>query len=160
MSAQPVSIWGVFPDQSAAGNALGRLERLGFSQNQIAIEKRFGDALGIDWTHVFYVRLPEGIVTGFLGGGLVAVVASCLIAKGIPQLVPTAILMIAGMFVGTAIGGLAGFAYASFERLFKTPESDPEDGISIGVRCFDQESEFLAKEAFEQTGAATIDSTF
>ena len=155
--SQRVSIWGVFPDQIAAGTALTLLESDGFGQSQIAIEKRFRDALaGFDWSQAIYVRLPEGIVAGFAGGGLLAALIACIVARGLPPILPAAFLICLGSVVGTVLGAFTGMIVARYETRKK--DQLPEDKISIGVLCFDSEAEDRAKVAFQRAGAATIDT--
>ena len=160
MSSQPVFIWGVFPDQAKAGAALNKLEEHGFLQSQIAIQKRFKAALmGFDWSHALYTRLPEGVVIGFVGGCFLAVLAAFILAKGVPPLLPLAFLVAFLSIAGTMIGGFLGFSYACIEPLFQKGNGISEDAISIGVRCSDLQSEVHAKQAFENSGAASIDAT-
>lgn len=156
--SKPVSIWGVFPDQLAAGEALHLLECGGFGESQIAIDKRFREAVaGIQWAQAMYVRLPEGIIAGFAGGGLLCAVISLLISRGIPPLLPTAFFICLGMLIGTVLGAFTGMLIARFESM-STKSDTHADGISIGVFCFDQGSEQRAKKALQRAGAAAIDT--
>ncbi|HEY3742730.1 MAG TPA: hypothetical protein VGL53_22950 [Bryobacteraceae bacterium] len=132
------------------------LESTGFRQSQIAIEKRFRAALaGFDWSQAIYVRLPEGIVAGFAGGGLLTALACLIIARGIPPIFPMAALTSVGCVVGTILGAFAGMMLARFETM--PGHADNSDHISIGVLCFDSQSEDRAKTALQEAGADTID---
>lgn len=155
--SQHVSIWGVFPDQAAAGQALTLLESTGFRQSQIAIEKRFRAALaGFEWSQAIYVRLPEGIVAGFAGGGVLTALVCLIVARGIPPIFPMAALTCVGCVVGTILGAFTGMMVARYETL--PGKADESDKISIGVLCFDPQSESRAKTALKEAGADIIDT--
>ena len=153
--SQHVSIWGVFPDQAAAGQALTLLESTGFGQSQIAIEKRFRAALaGFEWSQAIYVRLPEGIVGGFIGGGLLTALTCFVVARGLPPVLPMLALACLGCVAGSILGAFIGMLVARYEAT----QGAPEDGnkVSIGVLCFDPQSQDRARVAFREAGAATI----
>ena len=153
--AQHVSVWGLFPDQVTAGEALTLLESTGFRQGQIAIEKRFRKALaGFEWSQAIYVRLPEGIVAGFVCGGLLSLLACFVIGRGVPPLFPTAVLSCVGCVAGTILGAFTGMIWARYET--RIGSQDDGDGISIGVLCFDASAEDRAKTALRKAGAKTI----
>lgn len=156
MPYQNVSIWGVFADQAKAGQALVLLESDGFRHGQIAIEKKFKDALaGFTRSQAVYVRIPEGIVAGFAGGGLLAAILCLIAARGVPPLFLMAGLICVGSVLGTILGAFGGMLVARFET--RRPEPENEDRISIGVLCFDERSEDRAKVALQRAGAAIID---
>jgi hypothetical protein len=153
---QKVSIWGIFPDHSRAVQALTLLESGGFGLSEIAIEKQFKRALaGFDWSEAIYVRLPEGIVAGFAGGGLLAALIGCIVARGIPPMFPLIALTCLGCVAGAIVGAFAGMIVARLESSQDLPADDP---ISIGVLCLDLASEDRAKGVFRVAGAAAIDT--
>ena len=150
-------IWGVFDNQVAAGEALSLLESGGFGQSQIAIEKRFREALsGFVWSQILYVRLPEGIVLGFAGGGLLCALICVLASRGMPPVFPAAAFICVGSVVGTILGACAGMVVAKLESN-RLERENQQDRISIGVLCTDPVAEAKAKFALQKAGAATID---
>lgn len=156
---QPVSIWGVFPNSEGATKALSLLERSGFRQPQIAIEKTFRRALsGFDWEHALYVRLPEGIVTGFAAGTVVGGIVGLIATKGSPLLLPMALFLLLGMILGTVLGALAGLIYARIEPWLGSGTSNVEAAgeFAVGVQCDNLESEVQARTALEEAGARLV----
>ena len=152
-----VSIWGVFEDQVSAGEALSLLEFGGFHQSQIAIQKRFKGALGsFDWGQAIYVRLPEGIVLGFAGGGLLCAAIAVAVSRGMPHVIPAALFICVGSVIGTVLGAFTGMIIAKFETSHDRPSE--AGNISIGVLCVDSEAEDRAKVALHKAGASTVET--
>lgn len=155
---QPVSIWGVFPSSEGATKALSLLERYGFRQPQIAIEKTFRRALsGFDWEHALYVRLPEGIVTGFAAGTVIGGILGLIATKGSPMVLPMALFLLLGMILGTVLGALTGLIYARVEPWLGWETSKEGAGeFAVGVQCDNLESEVQARTALEEAGARLV----
>jgi hypothetical protein len=155
---QPVSIWGVFPSSEGATKALNLLERYGFRQPQIAIEKTFRRALSsFDWEHALYVRLPEGIVTGFAAGTVIGGILGLIATKGSPLLLPMALFLLLGMILGTVLGALTGLIYARVEPWLNSNTSKEGAGeFAVGVQCDNLESEVQARTALEEAGARLV----
>lgn len=157
MHTHPVSIWGAFADVAMAGRAVTRLEQMGFSRSQIAVNKHFERALTqFDWARTFYVRLPEGIVTGFTGGAIAAILLSFVAERGIPSPLTFAAMVFFGTIGGAILGGLGGVAYALMEPMLGPGRE--EESVEIGVQCFDFEAEVQAKELLTEMGAVPMDS--
>lgn len=155
---QPISIWGVFQSSESATRALNLLERSGFREPQIAVEKTFRHALArFDWEHALYVRLPEGIVTGFAAGSVIGALTGLLVTNGSPQLLPMALFLLLGMILGTVLGALAGLVYARLEP-WLDPSSETNAGgeFAVGVQCDNLESEVQARSALEEAGARLV----
>ena len=160
MYSHPTLIWANFTDIPSATKALARLQQLGFGSGQIAVQKRFQDALsGVDWSHTFYVRLPEGIVGGFAAGAVAAILLSFYMSRGFPQLLSFAAFTVGGMLLGAMLGALCGFAYALAEPMFRpSEESANENSISIGVQCLTVEAESQVREEMQQLGAWSLEN--
>ena len=155
---QPVSIWGIFPSCEGASKALNLLERSGFRQKQIAVEKAFrSSGASFSWEHALYVRLPEGIVTGFAAGSVIGGLAGLIASKGEPSLLPMALFLLFGMIMGTIIGALLGLIYARVEPwLSRSSAAVETDEFAVGVECESLESEVQARTALEQAGARLV----
>lgn len=155
---QPVSIWGVFPSSESATKALTLLERYGFRQPQIAIEKTFQNALSrFDWEHALYVRLPEGIVTGFAAGTVIGGAAGLIATKGQALMLPMALFLLLGMVMGTVLGALVGLLYARVEPWLGSSDKDEAAGeFAVGVQCDNLQSEVQARNALEEAGARLV----
>ena len=157
MNAQTVALWGVFPNPTAASRVLHRLKAMGFGQSQIAIQKHFQESwLATARSHAIYQRVPEGIVTGFVGGAILGGVGALLLSKGTLELLPIILISAVCSVIGTILGAAAGLIYAGVEPLVRNELSDDEAGIAIGVQCVDVIDEVRAKEIFEEAGGARI----
>jgi hypothetical protein len=157
MNAQPVALWGVFTSPTAASRVLHRLKVVGFGQRQIAIQKDFRQSwLASARSHAIYQRVPEGIVSGFLGGGLLGALGALVVSKGSLDLFPLVLLSAVCSVVGSVVGAITGLIYASLEPLVKDVLELEGADISIGVRCAGWEDEVRAKEIFQQAGGANI----
>ena len=154
--SQHISIWGVFPDRTAANQAVNLLECRGIRKSQIEMEQRLSDATpGFDWSRAIYVRVPEGIIGGFAGGGLLGALLAFGLARGVPGFLGLAFFTLSGMLVGAVMGSIIGLLSARLDPLFETSES-PTDEIAIGVQCSSPESEKRSKIVFQQSGATSI----
>ena len=97
-------------------------------------------------------------MAGFAGGGVLTALACLVVARGIPPIFPMAALTCVGCVVGTILGAFIGMMLARYETL--PGRRDESDKISIGVLCFDVQSESRAKTALQEAGADTIDTQF
>ncbi len=97
--------------------------RAGLSSRQNAAQLRF------NWSRALYTRLPEGLVTGFMGGTVGSLLTAILISKGHPEPLTVAAIAVGGMTGGSILGILGGLLYAAVESVFRTVESSVEEEI-------------------------------
>ena len=70
-----------------------------------------------DWSRALYIRLPEGLVTGFMSGTVGSLSIAILFGKGHPEPLTLAAIVAGGMLGGSILGCLGGLLYAAVESL-------------------------------------------
>lgn len=161
-----ISVFGIYPDQLTAEDAVTSLKSAGFRSTDISI--LFPDSQGTkDFAHERHSKAPEGAVTG---GGSGAVIGGALgwlagigalAIPGIGPFIAAGPLMglLGGIGVGTAIGGLTGalIGLGIPEYEAKRYEGRIRHGsILLSVHCDDSDWARRAKKLLGETGAEDV----
>jgi hypothetical protein len=160
------AVYGIFPTQSAAENAISQLEREGFKSSEVSV--LFSSPEGTqDFAHENSTKAPEGAAAGGVSGATIGGVLGWLVGIGslaIPGVGPfVAAGPIMGMLAGAGVGGalgtltgaLVGMGIPEYEA--KRYESRINDGgVLLSVMVTDKEWEEKARNILESTGAEDV----
>ena len=164
-----IAVFGLYPDQITAENAVDNLKDTGFRSTDISV--LFPDNQGArDFAHEKHTKAPEGAVTGGSSGAVIGGALGWLAGIGalaIPGIGPFVAAgplmgMLGGIGVGTAIGGLAGalIGLGMPEYEAKRYEGRIRRGcILLSVHCDDSEWARRAKNILHETGGEDVAST-
>ncbi len=140
-----------FANETIANQALGKLRRFGIELNEIALEKGHR-ALCSEWVEAIYARVPEGIVSGFIGAPLPSLAIAFVLEKGVPTPLAAATIAFAGTIFGVCLGVVWGVLYAGWETASRA-RNEAEEPVCISVRCVDPASSGQARKLLEESGS-------
>jgi len=169
MAVKNIAVFGIYPDQLTAEDAVDSLKDAGFRNTDISV--LFPDNQGSkDFAHEKHTKAPEGAVTGGSSGAVIGGALGWLAGIGalaIPGVGPFIAAgpimgMLGGIGVGSAIGGLTGalIGLGIPEYEAKRYEGRIRRGsILLSVHCDDTDWARRAKNILTQTGAEDVAST-
>src|SRR5918999_3323960 len=168
MALKNIAVFGIYPDQLTAEDAVDSLKDAGFRNTDISV--LFPDNVGTkDFAHEKGTKAPEGASagagTGAAVGGVLGWLAGIgvIAIPGVGPLVAAGPIMaaLAGAGVGGAVGGLTGalvgmgipeYEAKRYEGMIK------EGGYLLSVHADNSEWTGKAKRILEETGAADVSS--
>jgi hypothetical protein len=169
MIGKSIAVFGIFPDQLTAEDAVETLKEAGFRNTDISA--LFPDNQGTkDFAHEMHSKAPEGAVTGGTSGAVIGGALGWLVGIGAfaipgagPFIAAGPIMgMLGGIGVGGAVGGLAGALIGAGIPEYEAKRYEgriQRGGILLSVHCEDQDWERRAKGVLAQTGGEDIGST-
>jgi hypothetical protein len=169
MAAKNIAVFGIYPDQLTAEDAVDSLKDSAFRSTDISI--LFPDNQGTkDFAHEKHTKAPEVAVaagsTGAVIGGALGWLAGigALAIPGVgPFIVAGPIMgMLGGIGVGGTIGGVAGALIGLGIPEYEAKRYEGRirrGGILLSVHCDDSDWAKRAKNILQQTGAEDVAST-
>jgi hypothetical protein len=169
MAVKNIAVFGIYPDQLTAEDAVDTLKDAGFRNTDISV--LFPDNQGTkDFAHEKHTKAPEAAVTGgssgaVIGGALgwLAGIGALAIPGAGPFIAAGPLMgMLGGIGVGSAIGGLTGalIGLGIPEYEAKRYEGRVKRGsILLSVHCDDGDWARRAKNILSQTGGEDVAST-
>jgi hypothetical protein len=169
MAGKNIAVFGIYPDQLTAEDAVDTLKDTGFRSTDISV--LFPDNQGSkDFAHERHTKAPEGAITGggsgmVLGGALgwLAGIGALAIPGVGPFIAAGPVMaMLGGIGVGGAIGGIAGALIGLGIPEYEAKRYEGRikgGGILLSVHCDDPDWARRAKNILNQTGAEDIAST-
>ena len=168
-SRKNIAVFGIYPDQLTAEDAVDSLKESGFRSTDISV--LFPDNQGTrDFAHEKHTKAPEGAVTGGSSGAVIGGALGWLAGIGalaIPGVGPFIAAgplmgMLGGIGVGTAIGGitgaLIGLGIPEYEA--RRYEGRIRRGsILLSVHCDNSDWARRAKAILTQTGGEDVAGT-
>jgi hypothetical protein len=169
MAGKNKVVYGIYPSELSAENAVDELKDAGFRNTDISV--LFADNRGTkDFAHEKGTKAPEGAATGAGSGMVIGGALGWLAGIGalaIPGLGPFIAAgpimgLLGGMGAGGAIGGitgaLIGMGIPEYEA--KRYEGRVKDGgVLLSVHCDNDDWVKHSKDILERTGARDISST-
>ena len=161
-----IAVFGIYPDQLTAEDAVDTLRNAGFRSTDISI--LFPDNQGTkDFAHEKHTKAPEGAAAGGGSGAIVGGALGWLAGTGalaIPGVGPFIAAgplmgMLGGIGVGTAIGGLTGALLGLGIPEYEARRYEgriERGGILLSVHCDNPEWVRQAKNILYQSGAADV----
>ena len=169
MAIKNIAVFGIYPDQLTAEDAVDSLKETGFRSTDISV--LFPDNQGTkDFAHEKHTKAPEGAVAGGSSGAVIGGALGWLAGIG-ALAIPGAGLFIAagplmgmlgGIGVGGAIGGVTGALIGLGIPEYEAKRYEgriSRGGILLSVHCDDPEWSKRARNILYQTGAEDIAST-
>jgi hypothetical protein len=169
MPAKNIAVFGIYPDQVRAEDAVDTLRDAGYRNTDVSV--LFPDNQGSkDFGHEKATKAPEGAVAGGASGVVLGGALGWLAGLGalaIPGVGPfIAAGPIMGMLGGMGVGGVAGGITGAFVGM-GIPEYEAKryegrikrGGILLSVHCDDADWARRARNILAQTGAEDISST-
>ena len=168
MAGKNTAAFGIFPNRTAAENAVDRLAAAGFSHDDVSV--LMADQEGSkDFAAEKNTKAPEGTTTGVTVGGAVGGTLGLLAGlgalaiPGVGPLIAAGPIMgaLAGLGVGGAVGGLVGalvgMGIPEYEA--KRYEGRVKDGgILVSVHCESSEEVGRAKDILRAAGGEDVAS--
>lgn len=166
--AKNTAVYGIYPSQAAAEQAVDTLKNAGFRNTDISV--LFPDNQGTkDFAIDKDTKAPEGATTGGLTGGVIGGTLGWLAGIGalaIPGVGPFIAAgpimgMLGGIGVGGAIGGLAGALIGMGIPEYEAKRYEgriKKGGILLSVHTDNSDWAKRARTILEQTGAEDISS--
>jgi hypothetical protein len=168
MAGKNTAAFGIFPNRTAASEAVDELIEAGFRTEDISVlmQENVGTK---DFAHEKHTKAPEGTTTGAVAGGAIGGTLGLLAGIGalaIPGLGPfiaagpimaTLAGIGSGGVVGGFIGALVGMGIPEFEA--KRYEGRiKQGGILVSVHCDDGDWVSKAKDILTRSGAEDVSS--
>lgn len=169
MAVKNIAVFGIYPDQLTAEDAVDTLKDSGFRNTDISV--LFPDNQGTkEFAHEKHTKAPEGALTGGSSGAVIGGALGWLAGIGalaLPGVGPfiaagPLMAMLGGIGVGSAIGGLTGalIGLGIPEYEAKRYEGRIKHGsILLSVHCDDGDWARRARNILSQTGAEDVAST-
>ncbi len=169
MAGKNTAVFGIFPDQLTAEDAVETLKDAGFRNTDISV--LFPDNQGTkDFAHEKQTKAPEGAVTGGASGAVIGGALGWLAGIGalaIPGIGPFIAAgpimgMLGGIGLGGTVGGLTGALIGAGIPEYEAKRYEGRirrGGILMSVHCDDADWVKRAKNILEQTGAEDIASS-
>jgi hypothetical protein len=169
MAGKNTAVFGIYPDQLSAEDAVDTLKDAGFRNTDISV--LFPDNQGTkDFAHEKQTKAPEGAVTGGASGAVIGGALGWLAGIGalaIPGVGPFIAAgpimgMLGGIGVGGAVGGLTGALIGLGIPEYEAKRYEgriKKGGILLSVHADDADWTKRAKNILEQTGAEDVAST-
>ena len=169
MAGKNTAVFGIYPNRTAAEEAVGHLRSAGFRSTDpsVLIPENEGTK---DLAHEKNSKAPEGLSAGAILGVIVGGVLGYLFGIGllvVPAVTPflaggAVVSTLAGAgalgILGGIIGGLVGTGFPEYEA--KRFEGRIRDGgVLLSVHCDNREWSRRAKDVLEETGAQDIAAT-
>lgn len=164
-----IAVFGIYPDQLTAEDAVDTLKDAGFRSTDISI--LFPDNQGTkDFAHEKHTKAPEGAVTGGGSGAVIGGALGWLAGMGalaIPGIGPLLAAgpllgLLSGIGVGSAIGGLTGALIGLGIPEYEARRYEGRirrGGILLSVHCDNSDWSRRAKNILHQTGAEDVAAT-
>jgi len=168
MAVKNIAVFGIYPDQLTAEDAVDTLRDAGFRNTDISV--LFPDNQGSkDFAHEKATKAPEGAVVGGASGAVIGGALGWLAGIGmlaIPGIGPFVAAgpimgMLGGLGVGSTIGGLTGALIGMGIPEYEAKRYEgriKRGGILMSVHCDDHNWAGRAKSILERTGAEDISS--
>ena len=168
MAAKNIAVFGIYPDQLTAEDAVDSLREAGFRSADISI--LFPDNQGArQFSHERHTKAPEGAVTG---GGSGAVIGGALgwlagigalALPGVGPFVAAGPLMgmLGGIGIGTTVGGLTGALIGLGIPEYEAKRYEGrirKGGILLSVHCDNFDWAKSARSLLLASGAADVSS--
>lgn len=169
MAVKNIAVFGIYPDQLTAEDAVDSLKDSGFRSTDISI--LFPDNQGTkDFAHEKHTKAPEGAVAGGSSGAIIGGTLGWLAGIGalaIPGIGPFIAAgpimgMLGGIGVGGTIGGLAGALIGLGIPEYEAKRYEGRirgGGILLSVHCDDSDWAKRAANILRQTGAEDVGAT-
>jgi len=169
MAVKNIAVFGIYPDQLTAEDAVDNLKNAGFRSTDISV--LFPDNQGAkDFAHEKHTKAPEGAVAGGSSGAVIGGALGWLAGIGalaIPGIGPFIAAgpimgMLGGIGVGGAIGGITGALIGLGIPEYEAKRYEGRirrGGILLSVHCDDPNWAKRARNLLNQTGAEDIAST-
>src|SRR5436190_16085723 len=169
MAVKNIAVFGIYPDQLTAEDAVETLKDAGFRNTDISV--LFPDNQGTkDFAHEKQTKAPEGAVAGgasgaVIGGALgwLAGIGALAIPGAGPFIAAGPIMgMLGGIGVGGAIGGIAGALIGLGIPEYEAKRYEGRirrGGILLSVHCDDSDWAKRARNILIQTGAEDVAAT-
>src|SRR4051795_721900 len=169
MAGKNTAVFGIYPDQLTAEDAVEALKEAGFRNTDISA--LFPDNKGTkDFAHEKQTKAPEGAVTGGTTGAVIGGTLGWLAGIGslaIPGLGPfiaagPIMAALAGVGVGGAVGGIVGALVGMGIPEYEAKRYEGrvvKGGILLSVHSDDSDWTKRARDILERTGAEDISST-
>src|SRR4051794_32238852 len=169
MAIKNIAVFGIYPDQLTAEDAVDSLKDSGFRSTDISV--LFPDNQGArDFAHEKHTKAPEGAVAGGSSGAVIGGAlgwlagVGALAVPGVGPLIAAGPIMglLGGIGMGGTIGGvmgaLIGLGIPEYEA--KRYEGRIRRGsILLSAHCDDSDWAKRARNILSQTGAQDIAST-
>ena len=169
MAGKNTAVFGIFPDQLTAEDAVETLKDAGFRNTDVSV--LFPDNQGTkDFAHEKGTKAPEGAVTGGASGAVIGGALGWLAGIGalaIPGIGPFIAAgpimgMLGGIGLGGTVGGLTGALIGAGIPEYEAKRYEGRirrGGILMSVHCDDSDWVKRAKNILDQTGAEDIASS-
>jgi len=169
MAVKNIAVFGIFPDQLTAEDAVENLKAVNFRGTDISV--LFPDNQGArDFAHERHTKAPEGAVTGGSSGAVIGGALGWLVGVGAlaipgagPFIAAGPIMgMLGGIGVGSAVGGLAGAMIGLGIPEYEAKRYEGRvrhGGILISVHCDNPEWADRAKKILQEAGSEDVSST-
>jgi hypothetical protein len=169
MPAKNIAVFGIYPDQLTAEDAVDNLRDSGFRSTDISV--LFPDNQGTkDFAHEKHTKAPEAAVAGGSSGAVIGGALGWLAGIGalaIPGVGPFIAAgpimgMLGGIGVGGALGGLAGALIGLGIPEYEAKRYEGRirrGGILLSVHCDDPDWAKRAKNILQQSGAEDVGTT-
>lgn len=169
MAIKNIAVFGIYPDQLTAEDAVENLKDSGFRSTDISV--LFPDNQGTkDFAHEKHTKAPEGAVAGGSSGAVIGGALGWLAGIGalaIPGVGPFIAAgpimgMLGGIGIGGAIGGVTGALIGLGIPEYEAKRYEGRirrGGILLSVHCDDPSWAKRARNILYQTGGEDIGST-
>src|SRR5829696_3171051 len=166
MAVKNIAVFGIYPDQLTAEDAVDNLKDAGFRSTDISV--LFPDNQGTkDFAHERHTKAPEGAVAGGSSGAVIGGALGWLAGIGvlaIPGIGPfiaagPIMAALAGLGAGSVVGGLAGALVGAGIPEYEAKRYEGRirsGGILLSVHCENDLMIGRAKEMLRHTGAQDI----
>jgi hypothetical protein len=169
MAIKNIAVFGIYPDQLTAEDAVDNLKDTGFRSTDISV--LFPDNQGTkDFAHEKHTKAPEGAVAGGSSGAVIGGALGwlagigALAIPGVGAFIAAGPIMgmLGGIGVGGAIGGITGALIGLGIPEYEAKRYEGRirrGGILLSVHCDDADWAKRAKNILHQTGAEDVAST-
>lgn len=169
MAAKNIAVFGIYPDQLMAEDAVDNLKDSGFRSADISV--LFPDNQGTkDFAHEKHTKAPEGAVAGGSSGAVIGGALGWLAGIGALAIPGVGLFiaagpimgMLGGIGVGGAIGGITGALIGLGIPEYEAKRYEgriSRGGILLSVHCDDPDWAKRAKNILHQTGAEDVAAT-
>ncbi len=169
MTSKKTAVYGIYPTETSAEQAVNRLLAAGFTNDQISVllqDKRSTR----EFAHEKNTKAPEGAATGATTGGIVGGAlgllagVGALAIPGVGPLIAAGPIMatLAGVGAGGVVGGLIGAMIGLGIPEYEAKRYEgriKEGGVLLSVHCDTSNQIDSAKRLLESTGAEDIASS-
>jgi hypothetical protein len=169
MAIKNIAVFGIYPDQLTAEDAVDSLKDTGFRSTDISV--LFPDNQGTkDFAHEKHTKAPEAAVAGGSSGAIIGGALGwlagigALAIPGVGAFIAAGPIMgmLTGIGVGGAIGGITGALIGLGIPEYEAKRYEGRirrGGILLSVHCDDADWSKRAKNILHQTGGEDVAST-